>query len=73
MTEITNWEERLHDNLVFLANLFLQAKRFREQTHGNPYRKGTLTKTFRKWLEASDFGKIILNEVERREKERKKI
>lgn len=67
MTETTNWEMKLQDDLVFFANITVQSQSFREQTHGNPYRKGTVTKTFREWLATFEFGKILLNELERRE------
>ena len=62
------WKKKLKEDLCFAVTITLYMINFHEKTNGISIRKGNITNTFKKWLMKKDFGKILLEEIERRKR-----
>ncbi len=65
---ISYWKKILKTDIGFYANLKMYMYNFHEQTNGNPFRKGKITSTFKKWLLEQNIGEILFEEMNKREK-----
>ncbi len=67
------WKEKLQDDLYFTVNIKLYMTTYRAETNGIPVRKGDFTKPFIQWLLEQPTGEILIEEMNKRRKDKTKL